>query len=443
MLKKGQIISLITENLAYGGDAVGHYNGQAVFVPYGVPGDELKTMVSIPHRTYCRGSISEIVKPSADRIDPACRYFGTCGSCQWQMMGYEYQIQQKVNITEEIFKRLAGIDVPEIEALKHSTGWHYRNKAQYPVQSGKPGNKMGYYQTKSHSIVDIDSCPLVGDKINQAFAAVKDIINDSGLKGYNESNHSGSLRHLIFRYSRHQDALSLVLVTRYEPDLSKISHRIMAEMPFVKSVWQNINRKRGNSILGEKWRHLGGEEYLIEGIGQVKYRMSPGSFLQSNLEMAEMVYQRMIEDLSLGPGDILSDLYSGMGSIALQLAGKVKKVAAIEEFAPAVEDARANAVLNGIENCEFLCGKSEDLISSIKTADAVVLDPPRQGAEQEVIKAILKLDPGRIAYLSCNPSTLARDTALLVSGGYRLKKLYLADMFPQTYHIENLAILTR
>ncbi len=442
-MRAGQVISIIPENLAYGGDAVGRHQGQAVFVPYGVPGDELMVKITEPHKTYCRGQIHEIVKPSSHRTKPLCGYFGVCGSCQWQMMDYQYQLEQKLSITREIFKRLGKIDIGQITVLSPADGWHYRNKAQYPVQASKDGNRMGYYRLKSHDIVDIGECPLLEQVINASYARVKEIINKSGLKGSIPGGHSGNLRHLILRHSRSEDALSLVLVTRYEPDLNKIAQRILAEVPKIKSIWQNVNPARGNVILGKKWNHLGGSEYLTERIGGLNYRLSPGSFLQSNLETTGAAYQKIEECLSLSPGDEVADLYSGMGSIALQLAGRAKRVVAIEEFAPAADDAKANAALNGIANCENLCGRVEDQLIKVKSADAVVLDPPRQGAAPGVIAAIIKLNPSRIAYLSCNPSTLARDAALLADGGFSLQKFFLADMFPQTYHIENLAILTR
>lgn len=443
MLRAGQVLSISLENLAYGGDAVGHHQGQAVFVPYGVPGDELKVKITEPHQTYSRGEVYEIMKPSDRRVKPDCRHFGICGSCQWQMMDYQYQLEQKTNITREIFKRLGKIETREIAVLPTAGQWHYRNKAQYPVQASKNGNGMGYYRLKSHDLVDIQECPLLEDSITQAFGKVKEIINKSGLKGSAPAGHSGNLRHLIFRYSKIEEALSLVLVTRYQPDLHKIAQRILAGVPNMKSVWQNVNSARGNVILGKKWNHLGGVEYLSERIGDITYRLSPGSFLQSNLRASEIVYQKIKESLQLSPGDEVADLYSGMGSIALQLAGQAKRVVAIEEFAPAVDDARSNAAVNNISNCEFLCGRAEDQLIKIKSADALVLDPPRQGAAPGVIEAIARLSPSRIAYLSCNPSTLARDAALLIGKGYKLQKLFLADMFPQTYHIENLAILTR
>ncbi|HAD81358.1 MAG: 23S rRNA (uracil-5-)-methyltransferase RumA [Candidatus Edwardsbacteria bacterium RIFOXYD12_FULL_50_11] len=443
MLRAGQVLNISLENLAYGGDAVGHHQGQAVFVPYGVPGDELKVKIIEPHKTYSRGEVHEIIKPSDHRVKPACRHFGICGSCQWQMMDYQYQLEQKTNITREIFKRLGKIEIDEIAVLPPAGEWHYRNKAQYPVQASKNGNGMGYYRLKSHDLVDIQECPLLEEPITQAFRKVKEVINKSGLKGSTPAGHSGNLRHLILRYSKSEEALSLVLVTRYEPDLHKIAQRILAEVPNIKSVWQNVNPARGNVILGKKWTHLGGVEYLSERIGHITCRLSPGSFLQSNLRTSEMAYQNIKESLQLSPGDEVADLYSGMGSIALQLAGQAKRVTAIEEFAPAVDDARVNAALNNIGNCEFLCGRAEDQLIKLKSADALVLDPPRQGAAPGVIEAIAGLNPARIAYLSCNPSTLARDAALLVGRGYKLQKLFLADMFPQTYHIENLAILTR
>jgi 23S rRNA (uracil1939-C5)-methyltransferase len=443
MLKAGQIIDLRIESLAYGGDAVGHHQGQAIFVPYGVPGDRLQVRITDPHKSYSRGKICNITEASPDRKEPDCPYFGDCGSCQWQMMDYDHQMQSKKEITKDVFKRLGGIDITDIEVVPNSSGWHYRNKAQYPVQTSRTGNLIGYYRAGSHSIVDITSCPLVDKNIDSAYSKIREIINQSGIKGYNEKTHSGSLRHLIMRYSSHQKAVSLIMVTRFEPDISRIAESIMSRISSVKSVWQNINRTKGNVILGGKWKHLGGEKFLIEKIGQIQYRLSPGSFLQSNLETAGRIYQLIVENLTLSSKDIVTDLYSGMGSIALQLAGSAGKVVAIEEFGPAVEDAKANTILNGIGNCEFLCGKVANLLAGLGKADVVVLDPPRQGAGPDVIKTIVKLGPSRIAYLSCNPSTLARDAASLKEQGYLLRKMFMADMFPQTYHIENLAIFTR
>lgn len=440
MLKAGQEIALDLDSLAYGGDAVGRYQGQAVFVPYAAPGDRLRVRITEPHRSYCRAEITQVSEPSGHRVSPECPHFGTCGSCQWQMLEYGYQLEQKAAIARDLFLRLARLDPGEVSALSSPAQWGYRNKAQYPVQPAPGGLRAGYYQSKSHRIVEIEGCPLLRSRLNDAFKGLKSILAGLGIKGYDERHGSGQLRHLLLRYSRLQDAVSLTLVTSDGQDLPGMAPLIRRELPWVRSIWQNVNPSRGNAVVGPDWRRLGGEEYLEEEIGGLRYLISPGSFLQTNLVIAESFYRQIAECLDLGPGETAADLYSGMGSIALQLAGRCRLVTGIEEFPPAVEDAKANARLNGITNCRFLCGRIEQKIAALQRADAVVLDPPRQGAAPGVVKALAGLKPSRIAYLSCNPSTLARDAARLGEEGYSLKKVFLGDMFPHTYHIELLAI---
>lgn len=440
MLKADQEIALELDSLAYGGDAVGHHQGQAVFVPYGAPGDRLRVRITEPHRSYCRAEIIQVSEPSGYRVSPQCPHFGICGSCQWQMLDYGYQLERKAAIARDLFLRLAKLDPGEISILPSPAQWGYRNKAQYPVQPAPGGLRVGYYQPKSHRIVEIETCPLLKSRINDTFAGLSPILAGLGIKGYDEGQGGGQLRHLIIRYSWLQDSVSLTLVTSQGQDLTETARLIRRDLPRVSSLWQNVNPSRGNTIVGSVWRHLGGEEYLQEEIGGLRYLLSPGSFLQTNLMIAESFYRQIMECLDLGPGETAVDLYSGVGSIALQLAGRCRQMTGIEEFPPAVEDARANARLNDITNCRFLCGSTEQKIAALHRADAVVLDPPRQGAAPGVIKALAGLKPSRIAYLSCNPSTLARDAARLVDQGYELKKLYLGDMFPHTYHIELLAL---
>lgn len=440
MLKAGQEIGLELDSLAYGGDAVGRHQGQAVFVPYGAPGDRLRVRITEPHQSYCRAEIIRVSEMSGHRVKPSCPHFGICGSCQWQMLEYGYQLERKAAITRDIFLRLAKLDPGEIPILPSSSQWGYRNKAQYPVQPAPDGLRTGYYQPKSHRIVEIETCPLLESRINDTFKGLRSILTGLGIKGYDERKGSGQLRHLIIRYSRLQDTVSLTLVTSQGQDLTETAQLIGRDLPGVSSLWQNVNPSRGNTIIGSDWRNLVGAEYHQEEIGGLRYQVSPGSFLQTNLVTTESFYRKIVECLDLGPGETAADLYSGVGSIALQLAGRCRLVTGIEEFPLAVEDAKANARLNGITNCRFLCGSTEQKIAALQRADAVVLDPPRQGAAPGVIRAVAGLKPSRIAYLSCNPSTLARDAARLTEEGYALKKLFLGDMFPHTYHIELLAI---
>jgi len=439
VLKTGQAVELTLESLAAGGDAVGHYDGQAVFVPFGAPGDRARVRVGEAHRTYCRAVIEQLLDHSPDRVTPRCPLFGRCGGCQWQLLSYPAQLEQKRRILHDALARIGGIAPPGIVIVPDPTGWGYRNKAQFPV-AGRPGElRAGFYRRDSHEIVPVSHCPIAVEPVNRAWPAVLGILQSSGLAGYDEQRHRGLLRHAVLR-SGSGGALSLTLVTLHDADLGPVGRRLAAAVPGVVSVWQNINPGRGNAILGSRWRHLCGEPHLPATVAGSRLRLSPGAFLQANLPQAAQAYRLLAEALATQPHETVLDLYCGAGAIALLVAGRARAVIGIEEVPQAVEDAAAGAASSGIANCRFIAGAVERRIMDVGSASVVVLDPPRKGAGASLWPEIKRLAPRTVAYLSCNAATLARDAAALTESGYRLERLWLLDFFPQTHHVEALAV---
>jgi 23S rRNA (uracil1939-C5)-methyltransferase len=438
--RSGPVITVTLDSMAYGGDAVGRHGGKAVFVPLGVPGDRARVRVVEPHRSYDRAEILSLEEPSSQRIAPRCPHFGACGGCQWQMIGYQQQLEHKKKVLAETMARIGGLSVDGIAVLADGTGWSYRNKAQLPVSRSDAVNRLGFYHQGSHRIVEIRQCPVLVGELETALTAVRATIERSGLDGYCERERQGLLRHVVMRYSRLEQAVALVLVTAAEQPLTALADDLLRSVPGARTVWQNVNATAGNAILGDRWLPLVGQGFLTEQVGAVRLRLSMGAFLQANVPLAEQAYSRIQRGLQLEGGETVVDLYCGVGAISLDLAARCRTVIGIEENVAAVDDARANAGANGLENCTFIAGRAEDALAGIERADGIVLDPPRQGCQPAVVRRMIELGPRRIAYLSCNPTTLARDLKALAAA-YELESLALIDFFPQTYHIETLAIL--
>ncbi|MDP2807772.1 MAG: 23S rRNA (uracil(1939)-C(5))-methyltransferase RlmD, partial [bacterium] len=349
MLKQGDIIELGLDSMACGGDAVGRHLGQTVFVPYGLPGDQVRVRVFDAHQKYCRAVIISIVIPGPQRIKPVCPYFGDCGSCQWQMMDHHHQMEHKKSILEQTLVRIGGIKDVSIKVLTEGAPWHYRNKAQYPVSQSKGKLVIGYYRQGSHQVVPIEECPIIHPGLNQVFKQARDILLTAKVPGYDELTNNGILRHLILRYVRHQDKISLTLVCakdKIHPEAIKS----LSAIPRVSSVWLNLNAEPGNTILGKKWKLLFGESRMEEELDGIRYKLSAGSFWQINQPVAGGLYRRNKQELQLTRQQQAVDLYCGAGAIALQLASGAGKITGIEASAQAVDDARESARLNGIDN---------------------------------------------------------------------------------------------
>lgn len=443
MPERGRSIELTLDSMACGGDAVGRHQGQAVFVALGIPGERVVARVTESHRTYCRAEVEKVLEPSPDRVEPRCPLFGSCGGCQWQMIDYASQLEHKRKILAETIAKIGKVPVPEIGVIPHSSGWGYRNKAQFPAAATNRGLSLGFYQRQSHRLVEVERCPVLDPLLSAAWADIRRRAGGWRVEGYREKEHRGRLRHLVLRSSRHQESVMLSLVTRLPGGLEEVAASLPWAGSGVSGLHQNINRRPGNAILGDEWRCLWGERFQWHELGGEILRTSPGSFLQVNNEVAARVYSLIADGLELGGTERVLDLYSGVGSISLALAARAARVTGVEESEQAVEDAKAAAEKNGIDNCRFVAGDVGRELSRLDGCDAAVVDPPRQGLRPGVAEALARLSPVRLAYLSCDPATLARDLAALSAQGYVMTGLWMADMFPQTHHIEALAIMRK
>jgi len=456
LLKQGDRIPLRIEKLVYEGAGIGYYQGMVIFVPGGVPEDELEVKIIQSKKDYARAHIHRVLKPSPYRVKPLCAQFLRCGGCDWQHISYAIQLESKKELVEEALSRigkLREVAVRETIGAKHTYYW--RNKIIQPLAAIRGVILSGFYREGTHEMVAVSRCclqyPLGGEIIEEARA----LLDEYQLPVSRENSKIGYLRYIMVRVGIHSREAMLVFITRnkikknwkYQQDLKEISEKLRARIPELVSIYQNINDYPGNVVLGEEMRLLSGKETINEFIGSFRFLISPASFFQVNTEQAEVLYQIIRENAGLTGEEVVIDAYSGTGTIAIYLSCLAKKVYGIEEVSSAVENARRNVLLNRIDNCEFLLGKVEEVLpdllrQGIKPA-VIILDPPRKGCSKEVLQAVLQFHPRRIIYVSCNPSTLARDLGILNAMEYFPLFVQPVDLFPQTYHVECIAVLEK
>ncbi len=461
-MNKGDIAEIRITDLTSDGIGVGRCDGMAVFVPGTVPGDLVRISVTRLSRNFAEGRVIKVLEASPDRIEPPCKYSYKCGGCSLQFMSYTSQTRWKQDHVFETLVRIGGFDRELISKVMHEIisdddPFRYRNKVQMPVGlsvTGKPA--IGFYEYNSHKIVDGDSCLIqhgFADKVRELF---REAIVEGLIEPYDEISGNGLLRHLVIRTSFNTDqAMVVAVLSRKElKSVTAIRDKLnmLAESENIKltAYYANINPVKRNTVLGREYILLDGScnGYIEEKILGLTYRISPAAFFQVNTRMASRLFAEVMELSDIKGDEHIIDLYCGTGSISLLLAGKCSKVTGIEIVEKAIEDAKINALINGIENAEFYCGKSEvllpELVSRGIRADLVVLDPPRKGAEKSVLDAILQSSPSRIVYVSCDPSTLARDCRLLCEGEeYVISEVRPVDLFPWTGHVEAIILMTR
>jgi 23S rRNA (uracil1939-C5)-methyltransferase len=466
----GDEIEIEISSLAFGGDAVGRYQDFAIFVSGVLPGERVKIRVTQVKDHYASGELLAVLRHSTDRVAPVCPIFEECGGCQWQHLSYPRQLQTKRQFVLDAIQRIGRLPNVAVQpCLPSPQPYAYRNKAM-PVLSIRDGHFVsGIYEPRSHRLVPYNSCPIQGDAINELIQKVLKKIDRSGLTPYQEKTHSGFLRHLAVRRGEKTGEMLLAFVTRTEapeerlqkptlfPEeldqiLPRLARELMDENSGLVGVLQNINASRTNVVFGTSTRLLAGRDHYFEAIDDLKLKVSLKSFLQVNTQQAGLLHAVVREALG-DPvhkkkwGTIL-DLYSGIGTLAMAVSEKADYVVGVEEVGAAVEDARFNAEANQRANIDFLEGDVDKILMGLKDKgltqiDAVLLDPPRKGVLPEVLARITALHPERLVYVSCDPSTLARDLSLLVKHGFAVDWVQPLDMFPQTYHVETVVKLTR
>ncbi len=464
-MKLNETINLKIDDLAMGGEGVGHAASLAVFVADSVPGDELKVKLTEVKKNFARGKISDIVKPSPDRVITKCPLAKVCGGCQWQNISYPAQLKFKTKIVKETLERighLKQVKVNDIIGMREP--WGFRNKIQYPIAKSE-GNlnskiQMGYFKQGTHEIVDIDTCPIEHPKLSKVAKIVKDVLNKFGHSAYDKDKGRGLFRHLRARIGFGTGEVILTFVTSEKaiPGSKELIKEILARCKRdninIVGICQNLNPRVTNVVLGETNRTLWGRDHIYDrisgdrGIGRsgttdLKFKVSNTSFYQTNPVQTGILYNKALELAQVSKNDTVIDAYSGIGTVALWFARRAQYVYGIEEVEQAVQDGAENAELNKIENCRFNVGKVERLLPELNEGEILILDPPRGGCEEKVLRTIGSSAFRKIIYISCNPSTLARDLAHLSGSGFKIEEVQPVDMFPHSFHIETVTKLSR
>lgn len=450
-VNKNEIYNIIITDLGTQGEGIGKVNGYTLFVKNTLPNEEVKTLVVKANKNYGYGKALEIIKTSPERVTPPCPVAGKCGGCTIQHLDYSSQLKQKQNKVKQNLIRIGGFENVEVEqTIGMETPYHYRNKAQYPVNSDKNGINIGFYSLGSHKIVNYEDC-LIGSKINKTILqALKNFIKENNISAYNEETGKGIIRHILIREGYYTKEIMVCLVVNsHNFQYRKELVASLKNIENLKSVVINYNTVKSNVILGQKCETLWGHDYITDKIGDLLFKISPLSFFQVNPIQTYKLYSKALEYADLKGKEIVIDAYCGIGSISLFLAQKAKKVYGIEIVPPAIKNAKDNAKLNNIENTEFFVGKSEDIVPKLYNEkgikpDVMVVDPPRKGCDKSLLNLMLDMKPEKIVYVSCDSATLARDLKILCSTDkYRIDKVQPVDMFPHSYHVETVVLLTR
>ncbi|MDY6351753.1 MAG: 23S rRNA (uracil(1939)-C(5))-methyltransferase RlmD [Lachnospiraceae bacterium] len=458
-MNKNDVFELDITGLGKGGEGIGHFNGMTFFVSGALPGDRVLAHATKLKKTYGYARVEKLIKGSADRVESPCPVSGRCGGCALMELSYKAQLAVKETIVEDDLVRIGGFDRAFIEGIKEpiigmTDPLHYRNKALIPVGELEDGRIVtGFYARHSHRIVEPDvrkGC-LIGSPDNGEIChAIRSWMYENKVHAYDERSEKGLVRHILIRHGKStgQVMVCLIINGRRIPASDNLVKRLLSACPDIKSICININRQKGNTVLGEHSECIWGEPAITDRVGGISFDISANSFFQVNPDQMERLYTRALDYASLEGSENVYDLYCGIGTISLFLARSAGYVTGVEVVPDAIKDAVRNARLNGFTNTSFYTGRTEDvlpkLISQGRKADVIVLDPPRKGAEPEVIDTIKKSAPSRIVYVSCDPATLARDLALLCEdGAYQLVNYTPVDQFPESTHVETVVLLSQ
>jgi 23S rRNA (uracil1939-C5)-methyltransferase len=449
--RRGDVLSLGIDDLAFGGEGVGRANGYVVFVRGALPGDRVRVRLSEARARYGRGLIESVEQPSPDRIDAPCPYFGRCGGCRLQHLAYPAQLAFKTKQVRDCLERLGGLGDFELRPILPAPDpYGYRNKMEFTV-SGTPGAPViGLHAADRYDVVlDIERCLLQSDTMNALLGAMRSEARERALGVWDPAAEEGLLRFVTLREGR-RTGEAMVNIVGSAPDvaaLTPVAEALRAAVPATTSVVLNVNAKKAAVAVGTEEHPLAGRDHIRESLGGLTFSVSASSFFQTNTVQAERLFGIVEAGCELTGAETVVDLYAGTGAISLLLARRARWVYGVEVLPAAVADAVDNARENGIENATFLTGEVRhvlpDLLGRGVRAEVAVADPPRAGFHPKALEALCQLGPARIVYVSCNPATLGRDLGDLVRGGYRLDWVQPVDMFPQTPHIEAVARLRR
>ncbi|MCH7723613.1 MAG: 23S rRNA (uracil(1939)-C(5))-methyltransferase RlmD [Bacteroidetes bacterium] len=437
-----------------------------VFVQGSYPGDKVTAQLRRIKNSYAEAKAIEIISPSKHRVEPRCKFFGTCGGCRQQDLNYETQLKYKEELVKETFEHIGGLTDYKFENIVPSEKvFFYRNKMEFSFSDKRWLTKdeigadeiidkdfaLGLHIPRIFDkVLDIDECFLQSELSNKILNFTRKFFKEKSTTIYSTKTHKGYLRNLVIRQSQNTDDLMVNLVTSSEDDelMNEYTTELLKAVPQITTIINNINLKKASVAIGDYEKVYYGSGYIYDMIGDYKFRISSNSFFQTNTLQAENLYKTALDFAELKGDEIIYDLYSGAGTIAIYVSDEAGKIYGFESIKSALKDAEKNAMINSVDNVEFIEANLYKTFlpivekKKIPKPDAMIIDPPRSGMHKNTIDDVIQLDPGKIVYVSCNPATQARDIKMMVEAGYKLKKMKPVDMFPHTYHIENVAFLS-
>lgn len=444
-LAKNQEHTVTIEGYGEGGMGVARIDGRVVFVHGALRGEKCRVLILKTLKSVAFAKVLEVLEPSSERITPDCPYFPRCGGCTYRHIRYEEELRLKRQRVQDNLSRIGGSDVTVEEILGARDTLRYRNKAQYPVS--KDG-AVGFYRARTHEVIGCEHCLLVKPEADAAAEALREYMQSCRVAGYDEKTGRGLVRHLYIRSNAAGESLVCVLVNGDKlPKEDRLVTLLRDACPKCTGIVLGTNTKKGNVILGDRYRTLWGSDRLEDTLCGKTFRLSVPSFYQVNRVQAERLYAKAIEFAGLTGQETVLDLYCGAGTITLALSDHAKKVLGAEIVPEAIDDARENAARNGVKNTEFFCGDASDVAKKLAREnlrpDVITVDPPRKGLAADVVESIAEMQPGRVVYVSCDSATMARDVKRLADLGYTAQRACAVDMFPRADHIETVCLLSK
>lgn len=464
MIQKNDELIITIDSMGAEGEGIGHMDGYTLFVKDAVEGDKVLVKVMKAKKSYGYARMLKLIESSIYRTEPRCGIARQCGGCQLQHVSYEKQLLYKEDKVRNCLMRIGGFEVVpdgETETINPDTikmepiigmeePYYYRNKTQFPVGMNKEGRVVtGFYAARSHSIIETTDCMIQARENKELLTIVRDFLKEFQISTYDETAHKGLVRHILTRVGfKTGEIMVCLIINGNKLPYEEVLVERLSQVPNMTSICLNINKEKTNVILGDKVCTLWGKSYITDYIGDIKFHISPLSFFQVNPMQTEKLYEQVAEYAKLTGEETLWDLYCGIGTISLFLANKVKQVYGVEIVPQAIEDAKNNSTINGINNAEFYVGAAEEIVPRKYReegihADVIVVDPPRKGCAQSLLDTIVAMEPARVVYVSCDPATLARDLKYLAEHGYQPKKARPVDMFGQSSHVETVVLLEK
>ena len=461
-MNKNDIVTVEITDIGVSGEGIGHVDGYTLFIKDAVIGDVVEVKVMKAKKNYGYARLMKVITPSEYRIEPKCAFARRCGGCQIQEMSYDRQLVFKDQKIRGNLERIGGFTKDQIDTvmqpvvgMEHPFG--YRNKAQFPFGTDKEGNPItGFYAGRTHDIIANTDCALGVEQNKEILEIILQYMRENKIKSYDEKTGKGLIRHALIRYGFKTKEIMVCLVVNGKklPKAERLIEKLI-QIEGMTSITISPNTRRDNVIMGDSYEILWGQGYITDYIGNVKYQISPLSFYQVNPVQTEKLYGLALEYADLKGDETVWDLYCGIGTISLFLAQKAKQVYGVEIVPQAIDDAKENAKINAIDNAEFFVGKAEEVLPEYYAeyerehngetahADVIVVDPPRKGCDETLLETIVKMQPEKVVYVSCDSATLARDLKYLCANGYEIKMCRGVDQFPQSVHVETVVLLSQ